>query len=156
MPVYYNTSLELDNLRESLIEAIENSGTDAQTSNRWGQGHDAVALFSLSHAMMEAQLQNLILQNVFSDEYRDGDEIQGWVSSNGFYSNMNLANNIGLISDGMKGKINDVRKTRNTLLHETDERLNIDSWAGQIDKINKAADTPLELLELSSPDTEEE
>jgi hypothetical protein len=103
--------------------------------------------------MMEEELQVLIKENVFSEEYRESDAVDGWVSSNGFYQNMQLAHDVGLIDDGLKGRINDVRKTRNTLLHETDERLNIDHWDGQIDKINKAADTPYDLLELIQQDT---
>jgi hypothetical protein len=151
--VYYNLRTELDELRQSLIDAIELAQEEEESENRWGQGHDAVALFSLSHAMMEEQLQVLIKNNIFSDEYRESDAVERWVSSNGFYQNMQFAHDVGLIDDGLKGRINDVRKMRNTLLHETDERLNIDCWDGQIDKINKAADTPYDLLELIQQDT---
>jgi hypothetical protein len=150
---YYNLRTELDDLRQSLIGAIESAQEEEESGNRWEQGHDAVALFSLSHAMMEEELQVLIKMNVFSEEYRESDAVEGWVSSNGFYQNMQFAHDVGLIDDGLKGRINDVRKTRNTLLHETDERLNIDHWDGRIDKINKAADTPYYLLGLIQQDT---
>lgn len=98
--------------------------------------------------MMDKQLQGLLLENLFTEGYRNDSTIENLVEKRGFNRNMILAHNIELIDDGLKGKINDVRKTRNKLLHETDERLNIHRWRGQIDKINKAADTPKELYEL--------
>ena len=152
MTVFYNIRVELDELRDSLIGTIEDSFQEEDKPDRWELGHDAVALFSLSHALMEHQLRELILRNLFSEEYRDSDGVQDWVESQGFYKNMQRAHKVGLISDGLKGKINDVRRTRNRLLHETDERLNIDRWEGQVDKINKAADAPYELLDLLQED----
>lgn len=148
MTVYQSLEVELDTLRESLIETIESSDETQGSSSTWRQGHDAVALFSLSHAFMEEELQVLIRRGIFNEEHRETEAIINLVNNRGFYNNMTLAHDTGLIGPGLKGKINDVRKTRNSLLHETDERLNIDHWKGQIDKINKAADTPYELLDV--------
>ncbi len=107
-----------------------------------------VALFIISSGIMDEQLHVILRDNIIAEPYRSRDQADDWIGKYSFNEKIELAYDMGLIESGTHGLIHDVRKTRNSLVHDPTDRLVVDSVIQSLDRINKARKAPEKLHEL--------
>ncbi|KZX49533.1 hypothetical protein AV929_17615 [Haloarcula sp. K1] len=96
---------------------------------------------------MEVQLITILKSTVISTDYRDSDAAEDLLS-NSFRKNIDLVKQLP-VSEGYElSHLNDVRKTRNDLVHNPKERLAVDDLPTLKGRIKKATAGPQQLSDI--------
>lgn len=156
---------ELKNIRDALIEAVENAEERSDSSDEriyLSERERMIFLefFTVSHALIESHSIFLLKTEIIDHEYYDH-EVTEWLIER--FSTQKkrekFLHDCGVIGDGLKGEMKKVRQLRNDLVHNYDERQSIETPHQVKDKANAAIRT-LERLEekiedrIQEPDPE--
>lgn len=115
--------------------------------------HKVVALFAISCGTMEKQLEILnsiethpeILEGLESTPFNSiepSDLVDSYFDGRGLHENLEFAKVTGVVDQGTYSEANDVRKTRNRLVHNPLFRLSIESYDAHRQRISKAVSAP--------------
>ena len=96
---------------------------------------------------MEEQLTDLLRHRIIQEEYRSSEAITDHFDNVTSKQKLELTHNAEIIGDDLYSEANDVPKRRNTLLHDTTERLQIQDRRIQLNVIKECVSAPEMLAE---------
>ncbi|WP_255168479.1 hypothetical protein [Natrononativus amylolyticus] len=111
--------------------------------------HKIIALFSLSTGIMEKQTEMILRSEVISDEYKNTKIADSLLNTN-LKTRLDLVKKLPVAAQFELSHAHDVRKTRNSLVHNPKKRLQIDDLANFKGRIKKTIRAPEELHKLQA------
>ena len=113
--------------------------------------HKLVALFAISCGIIENQLRLLLAREIIVDELEESRAVD-FFEHTGLQARLELAYLSGIVDEGVYGLAEDVRQTRNQLVHNPVKRLSIQSVVALEDRVRKAVRAPDSLHDLIDRD----
>ncbi|RNJ25479.1 hypothetical protein [Halosegnis longus] len=110
--------------------------------------HKLVALFSISCGIIDNQLRLLLERDVVDQSVANEGTVENYFDNTSLKPRLTLVHISGIIDEGLYGQADDVRKTRNDLVHDPLDRLSIRSTVALEDRVRKAVRVPDDLSEL--------
>lgn len=108
-----------------------------------------VALFALSTALIENLTTRIFKEAIIAEEYADDDDLDELLERQSNLSfNLDLLRYTGTIDQGLYSDLEDVRQTRNNLVHKHEERLTVHKTRTMEQKIRKAVSALEEMYEV--------
>jgi hypothetical protein len=105
-----------------------------------------VALFALSSALVESLATRVLKAKIISDEFSDDANVDNLFERRSNLSiNLDLLRYTGAIDHGLHSDLEDIRQTRNDLVHDHEKRLSVQNMSALEQKIRKAVSGPEEL-----------
>jgi hypothetical protein len=108
-----------------------------------------VALFVLSSALTESLTTKILKEEVIAEEFQNDKDVDSLFNRRSNLSmNLDLLRYNGAINQGLYSDLEDVRQTRNDLLHDHEERLSVHNRDALEQRIRKAVSGPEDMYDV--------